>query len=340
MGHFINQKEAMQCINLAHKRHPKTNQWFAYPCGQCTPCRINKKSMWTFRNILESRSALTSSFWTLTLDDAGLDNFGELTNGSQKLLRTFINSLRKSEVRHGNFTPIRYFGCFEYGETLGRPHWHVLIYNLIHNYREPPPYQKGLPRPRQHSAQWPHGHVDIGEFNPATINYTISYLMKGSCHPEMKPRRFGSVRPGIGFYGLQSLAVNAARQHLQLEDKAKFFKIGNRTYPIDAWTQATFDKLYKQAGGVYTNRPTPFEKRAIQISDELDRNAQPLYIEKRLHQRIRHIETQAEWKKQKQAFREKHVSAIYAQRTEEDGKASRNSSSSTTHTTQTAPVTD
>lgn len=259
----------MQCTTPGHMRHPKTHEWLKYPCGQCLPCRVKKRSALTSRNLLESRTALSASFWTLTFADTT-----DLASGKKRIreiFRSFADALRKSEIRAGNMTPIRFFGCCEFGGRYGRPHFHLLIYNMVKNYRDPPRYTRGLPRPPQYIGFWPHGHVDIAEFNNATVNYCVEYMLK----TEEDPIPFRTVRPAIGFYGIQALAVSYARKFSILPARPAYLVHGSRKFPLDNWTRRTFDNEFKRAGGRYGARENPRERTLDRLALEAAWDACP-----------------------------------------------------------------
>lgn len=209
------------------------------PCGQCMPCRINKRQSWLLRCLLESRYASTSSFWTLTFED------GSLGEASKKwTLYEFFRRIRSWEHQHGNTSPIRYFGCLDFGGTYGRPHYHLLIWNLRARYTEPEGYRSGLPRLRYHIPEWPYGHVDIGEFNLKTSRYVTRYIAEKN---NVVPYR--TQRPAIGFYGVQRLAVLFAKQCGIMPERPALLQIGGRVYPMDQWTRRRFADAYVGAGG-------------------------------------------------------------------------------------------
>lgn len=241
-----------------------------FPCGQCVPCRIRRKSGWILRNLLESRLAVSSSFWTLTFSDKGLQTLED--RGPKKIIYSFLDALRKSECRGGNSAPIRSYGCYELGGMLGRPHYHMLLYNVVVNYQEPTNYTKGLPRPRYHIGCWPHGHVDIGQHNPATVNYTIEYLMKDTRKDGNQSFPIRTQRPAIGFYGLQSLAVSLANKHGELPEMPTSLMLNGRSYPLDHWSKNVLREEFKEAGGTFKNWPGPLDKklRFLQTCAEFD----------------------------------------------------------------------
>src|SRR5699024_11074111 len=94
-----------------------------YPCGQCTHCRINKRRAWTLRNMLELEDwSGVASFVTLTYDEDHIP-YPALVNRRDPQL--FFKLLR---YKFGS--PLRYFGCAEYGGRTHRPHYHFIIYGM------------------------------------------------------------------------------------------------------------------------------------------------------------------------------------------------------------------
>lgn len=291
-------------------RDPTSGLLFAYPCGQCTPCRIRRKSCWTLRNILESQHAVTSSFWTLTLSEQGMLDLA--SRGPRALIRSFMDALRKSESRQGNSAPIRYFGALEFGGTFGRPHFHMLLYNLVANYRQPVQYQRGLPRPQLAISLWPHGSVDIGEHNLATMNYTIEYLTKAQ--PDgSEPLAFKSIKPPIGFSGLVSQAAFAAMKLRTLPGPLSYLMIGTRRYPLDKTARDTFCFHFRRLGGVYQSGRNKLEKKVDRLLLEEAERGIPRIASDEVA-RIQRYETLGRLKDEQKAAREQAITAIYEAR--------------------------
>lgn len=268
----------MPCKHPGQMRHPKTGEFLTYPCGQCLQCRLTKRSTWTLRNLLESRCAVSSSFWTLSLSDSGLATLRD--RGAQTLFRRFSDALRKAEHRAGNPNPIRFYGLLEFGGQFGRPHYHFLIYNLLAEYRQPSAYQSGLPRPRLHFGCWPHGHIDVAEFNKATISYCCDYLTKFT-DESSKPIPCRTIRPAIGGYGIRALAVTAARTHSPLPSLPAYLEIGGRKFPLDKFCRDTFERAYREAGGklVPTNELRSRARVFDRLSWQAARSASPHLVD-------------------------------------------------------------
>lgn len=174
----------------------------AYPCGQCLPCRINKKREWMHRIILEASMHSDNSFLTLTYADEHLPEGASLV---PRHLTLFVKRLRKSIQDQRT---IRFFGVGEYGEKTQRPHYHLAVFGY-------PSCRKGTTaRDRRgrccsvcDSVQqlWHYGHTYIGQLSPASAGYIAGYVTKKLTKPD-DPRLNGrhpeftrmSLRPGIG----------------------------------------------------------------------------------------------------------------------------------------------
>ena len=93
------------------------------PCGQCIGCRLERSRQWAIRCVHESSLYDANSFITLTYDEQNMPPNQSLQKRDFQL---FMKRLRKY------YTPqkIRFFHCGEYGDHLGRPHYHAILFNL------------------------------------------------------------------------------------------------------------------------------------------------------------------------------------------------------------------
>ncbi len=252
----------MECIYQGSMKNPITGLWLKYPCGQCLACRVRRQSSWMLRNLLESQTALSKSFWTLTFSDDNIHVLDDLT--PRQLSRRFFDALRTSETRAGNSQPIRYYGCYEYGGKLGRPHFHFLMYNVIANHLKPTKRKDGLPTETLHISQWPHGHIDVGEVTKASIRYVTNYITTFD-KEDAQPILIKTIRPAIGYFGLERLVDTLVKQSITLQSRPAYFKLGNRSYPLDQWTRKTFNNLFEAKGGKYNEEPDPLDRKLFQL---------------------------------------------------------------------------
>lgn len=147
------------------------------PCGQCINCRIEYARQWSIRITHEQlKYGDNACFLTLTYDEEHLPADRSV---HKKVLSGFLKRLRKAI----GSKKIRFFGCGEYGDLFGRPHYHVIIFGLpvdssIFKNRHVH-YEKGrvcgwhadLPC-------WPFGKVHIGTVSSESANYVAGYVIK------------------------------------------------------------------------------------------------------------------------------------------------------------------
>lgn len=295
----------MQCTSQLQAKS-KSGVVVNIPCGMCTACRIKKRSSWVLRNYLEASTSISQSFWTLTFDQNNLPDIDTLKLN----FRRFLERLRYREGQAGNQMPIRYFGCVDFGGSFGRPHLHLMLYNLMATYREPPAYNRGLPRPRQHIDLWPHGSVDIAEYNTATLNYVTDYVLpQGKEHYEtgLKPFRVSTRNPAIGYYGILKQAASLAAKSQNVLSMPDCMVIHGRSFPLDTWTREHLRKALRKAGvKVLEHSIDPIQRKRDRdlIASDLQ-NAIPWYWHMRTIEKERHYEeAQARKARQKQLLEE------------------------------------
>lgn len=156
-----------------------------FGCGQCLPCRINRRRLWTSRLMLESFAHSQSLFVTLTYRPESLPERWTLVPRHAQL---FLKSLRQFALPG----KVRYYLVGEYGEKSLRPHYHVVLYGST------------LSR-EMIEKSWPHGFVHIGTLSVQAAHYTVGYVTKSMTksdderlegrYPEFARM---SLRPGIG----------------------------------------------------------------------------------------------------------------------------------------------
>lgn len=155
-------------------------------CGQCLPCRINRRRVWTARQVLESFGHRACSFVTLTYDQEHLPEDGSL---DPKHLQDFMKRLRR---RHEP-NKVRFFAVGEYGDKSFRPHYHASLFGL------------GEAEAWKVKESWTKGFSMVASFNETTAQYVAGYTTKKMTalgDPRLKGRKpeFArmSNRPGIG----------------------------------------------------------------------------------------------------------------------------------------------
>lgn len=155
-----------------------------FGCGQCLPCRVNRRRVWTARLVLEAALHTESRFVTLTYDE---DHYPEDGSVSPRALQLYLKRLRRAVSPN----KVRFFGCGEYGTHTFRPHYHVCLFGTG---------DEGAIR-----DCWTLGFVHVGDLSTSAAAYACGYVVKKMTgkddarlqgrHPEFVRM---SLRPGIG----------------------------------------------------------------------------------------------------------------------------------------------
>lgn len=182
----------------------------AFGCGQCMPCRYNRRRIWATRIMVEARQYKDNSFVTLTY--APDKDPGQLV---PRDLQLFMKRLRKA------FSPIklRFFAVGEYGDVNGHPHFHLAMFNMPSCVHGQSRYSKrGLscnPACPCHVVEraWGYGHIFLGSVEDSSAAYICGYVTKkmtfrddprlNGRHPEFARM---SLKPGIGAHAMFDVA--------------------------------------------------------------------------------------------------------------------------------------
>lgn len=196
----VGPKNANGKFPITMKRGPGKS--ITIPCGKCVGCLLERSRQWSVRCVHESSLWDRNCFITLTYDSVNMP-----VNGSLDLrdVQLFMKRLRK-KFGSCKKNPIRFFMCGEYGEKLGRPHYHALLFNhdfddkILHTVRN----DNNLYVSATLSELWPYGFASIGSVTPESAAYVARYVMKkvnGVVAPNDGKRKefiVMSRRPGIG----------------------------------------------------------------------------------------------------------------------------------------------
>jgi len=173
-----------------------------YPCGQCLPCRLNRRRLWTHRLLLEQRCHEFSSFFTPTYNDESLPVDGSL---NPEHTRLWLMRLRS---RLGPARPLRYYLVGEYGDETFRPHYHAALF--------------GVSRIEVELVEetWGMGRCFPGDLTKESAAYIAGYVTKKMTKKD-DPRLQGrypefarmSLRPGIGALAVPVIADALSDKH-------------------------------------------------------------------------------------------------------------------------------
>lgn len=193
---------------------------FEHGCGQCIPCRLNRRRTWTARIVLESLAYRESSFVTLTYSDEHLPPNGSL---SKEHWREFTKGIG-----------YRYFGCGEYGARTKRAHYHLVLFGL-----------SPLEAESFVAERWPYGFVSVRPFCFEHAAYVASYVVKKLTKLDDSRLSEGQIpefaqmsrRPAVGVRGLFGFArwlhTREGAQELSLRrDVPQSVRLSGGVYPI------------------------------------------------------------------------------------------------------------
>lgn len=204
---------------------------FTVGCGRCPPCRARKIDEWAFRLCQEEKRSLNAYFLTLTYNEESVpisDNkFMTLLKKEvttkylydysvepprryrnpdfnhkyiKRDLPSFFKRLRKTQPD----VPIKYYAVGEYGSQTKRPHYHMILYNIV-----APMHPIGLDANgnmkyicRTIEKCWPFGNVDIGGLTSDSAAYCAKYISKHKRIPEHprddRQKEFSIMSKGLG----------------------------------------------------------------------------------------------------------------------------------------------
>ena len=221
-------------------------EYFTIPCGRCIGCRIDKARDWSVRIMCETKSSLLSSwFLTLTYDDLHMT---DLSLNKQDF-KDFIKDLR-NYVYYRTGECIRYFGCGEYGDSSGRKHYHMIIFNLGDLDIKPRSAKNGYIYYESEiiNQLWNKGFVVIAEVNLQTAAYVAKYTLKKQGlkkYDELDiqaPFILMSTRPGIGYKYLSD--------HVQELINKPYIFMDHKNYSLPRYFKRVLEEEY--------NIPTEF----------------------------------------------------------------------------------
>ena len=143
------------------------------PCGQCVGCRLERSRQWAVRCMHEASLYEQNCFITLTYNDENLPEDGSLHYDH---FQKFMKRLRKAVGGR-----VRFYMAGEYGEQLGRPHFHACLFN--YDFSDKVFFKRtgsgsNLYRSPKLESLWLYGYSSIGDVNFQSAAYVARYIMK------------------------------------------------------------------------------------------------------------------------------------------------------------------
>ena len=223
-----------------------------FGCGQCLPCRFNRRRLWTGRLMLESLFHEETCFITLTYNDESYPTDGSLSKDDYK---NFIKRLRRKLEPQ----KIRYYCVGEYGDNTLRAHYHIILFGFG--------CVEGLIKPEQINqlnlfdqnqkilmeAWQKKGQIHVGETNSQSIQYSCGHIVKGMSKNDSrlggKTPEFArmSLRPGIGHKVVERIAEwhttkEGARYIAENGDVVNSIRLDGKFWPLGAYLKSEIKK--------------------------------------------------------------------------------------------------
>lgn len=227
----------------------------AFGCGQCMPCRFNRRRVWTHRIMLEAAQYADNSFVTLTYSEEKLPRDA---NGMATLVPKHFQDWLKRLRASVSPLKFRFYGCGEYGDQTWRPHYHAALFGYPTCKYSRSQYSAGRRSCCESCDRvrdtWGFGLVDVGTLTTDSAQYVAGYVTKkmtkeddprlnlapaGSycsspriCrHPEFARQ---SRRPGIGVPALPEIASTLMEFNLDTSqsDVPVTLRHGSRQLPL------------------------------------------------------------------------------------------------------------
>lgn len=244
-------------------RKPFVKAGVAFPCGQCMPCRYNRRRMWTHRLMLESLCHAEKAFVTLTYNDVSLPRNSD-GNGVvvPDHLQLFLKRLRNAV----NPVKIRFYAVGEYGDVTKRPHYHLFVYGyptcsrdrtLRRGFSLEPLWHECCATCRLYGNAWGYGNVDLGTVTKDSASYVAGYTVKRMTSADDR-RLEGrtpefcrmSLRPGIGADAMWDVA--SALMQYGLDDGTdvpQSLQFGRSKLPLGRYLRGRLREFIGKDGG-------------------------------------------------------------------------------------------
>lgn len=176
------------------------NDYVSVPCGRCYGCRLDIAKQWSIRCVHEAQMHEHNCLIHLTYNEECIPSDGSV---NKRHLQLFIKRLRR------RIEPIKilYYGCGEYGEKLGRPHYHVLIFG--YDFADKTPWKTMFPtkfnrfstapsyimyRSETLEKLWKYGYSGIGDITIESAGYVARYIRK-KITGDIAPKHYKGKKP-------------------------------------------------------------------------------------------------------------------------------------------------
>lgn len=213
-------------------------------CGKCRACRIQRARHWAARMAHEMPYHKSNTFVTLTYDEEHLPKDGML---DKKVFTDWIKALRREMEPER----IKYYGCGEYGDKYGRPHYHAALFGVpLEGHKLQRAFPRGFFARGGPTNCWENGIVHIDYLCYDACRYVADYIQKKMYGKKATGRvePFALMSNGIGYQWLLDNAVNLMRNR-SLTVRGK--QVGIPRYYVkkleEIWEPGTLRKYLENA---------------------------------------------------------------------------------------------
>lgn len=247
----------MNCLD------PFISKGCAFGCGQCMPCRINRRRIWTHRIMLEAKEHVHNAFLTLTYSDENVPSDG---NVDSVVLQRFIKRLRKG------YSPatFRFYGVGEYGEDTNRPHYHVALFGHPTCHKGRTHYGTSdvcCPICTLVLETWALGHIFLGQLSPESAAYVAGYVTKKFIWYKdglRPPFARMSNRPGIGAGTMEDVSSALLMEDYQGDDVPTSLVHDGKSWPLGRYLRR---RLRTRMGRAIETPQSTMDEMAAQVSE-------------------------------------------------------------------------
>ena len=195
------------------------------PCNTCKVCKMNLQTYYSNRIYCAYKSHDVSAFVTFTYDDSHLPFNDGYINPT---LRRLDSHRYIDKIKHQlNSISFEYFLCGEYGDKLGRPHYHALFFGLDYQAHE-----------KFFQDSWKLGSVKVLPVTPQSFRYVTKYVSKNTYALESNYSDYGQEKPFFMFS--RGLGVKQYLLHRDEIEQNGYFVLDSKKIYINRYY---FNKL-------------------------------------------------------------------------------------------------
>lgn len=206
----------MRCLTpLTVESNPTAGFSVQVRCGHCLGCRVTRREVWTGRLLAEHALSTYAVFLTLTYSEPNRPPSLDVGD-----MQRFFKRLRRYTGQS-----FRYFCVGEYGKRTMRPHWHMIIFNLL-------PAIAGHTKGPVWLKSWRYGFSYLGEVNESTCRYVAKYSLKDAMNGAAP--LLSSRDPAIGVGWFTQIGATIAK-HAPRSDVCfpASIRVGKSLMPVD-----------------------------------------------------------------------------------------------------------